>query len=247
MICNSGTAFVARVDGRRLTFEEAGIYNGVFLMKDRETRSMWSHYTGEAVGGPLTGKRLQWVPLERAAWSRVVDVWPNATVPIRSVLKFRPTPPVTNRGKELGNELPDQFVPTLPPGISTKMPLHTHGMGLSVGKTRKFYRLNELYGKTVINDRVSDVPVVVMLQDGSASAAAYSRCVDGKPLHFVSTEHAGQAALRDQQTGSVWTAQGKAVSGDFTGKQLDSVRSMVTDWYGWAAYFQNTEVYESKP
>lgn len=244
MICNSGTAFAARVDGRRLSFEEVGIHNGVFVMRDRQTGSLWSHYTGEAFEGPLKGQQLRWIQLERAEAKRLVRQHPKATVPERKSMRFRNTPPLSGRDKALRNQLPPNFAETLP--AIDGMPFHTHGLGVAIGDKHTFFPIDRLYDASVIEDRVGEVDVVVMVQDGTSTAAAWSRCVDGKTLDFESVQHAGFAALRDVQTSSTWDASGLAVKGPHKGARLTSVRSIITDWYGWAAYFQDSEVYTAE-
>lgn len=53
-------AFVRRVGERVLELGVSGlVYNGSFLMYDRQTESLWLHYTGEAIAGPLAGERLE--------------------------------------------------------------------------------------------------------------------------------------------------------------------------------------------
>jgi hypothetical protein len=244
VVCNSGTAFGARIDGRRLSFEEMGIYNGVFVMRDHQTRSIWSHYTGEALDGPLKGKRLPWIQLRRANLDRLAELHPQATSPVRSSLRFREKPiPLTDRVTKKGDKLSDNFRKTLPSEMG-ELKLHTHGLGVAVKSKHRFYPIDLLYGANVINDTVDGVDVVVLVQDGSATAAAYARCVDGATRSFEPAEHRGQAALRDDQ-GTVWDATGTGVAGPGKGKKLTSVRSIVTDWYGWVAYFQRSDVYKA--
>ncbi len=56
----TATAWKRRVAGRTLTFERSGREDkfGSELLRDRETGSLWSWLTGEAVQGKLKGKRL---------------------------------------------------------------------------------------------------------------------------------------------------------------------------------------------
>ena len=59
MVCHSGIGLVPVVDGEVHQFSAGGLYNGLVLLIDDETRSYWDHITGEAVHGPLHGKRLE--------------------------------------------------------------------------------------------------------------------------------------------------------------------------------------------
>lgn len=230
------------MDGRRLSFEEIGIFNGVFVMKDRETGTLWSHYTGEALEGPLTGTTLEWVQVGRSQFARMIEEYPEATIPKKRLMKFREIPPMSGRDQAMGERLPQNFAETMPNGID-QLPRHTHGLGVAVGTDRRFYPLDSLAALPVINDRLGEVPVVVLIQDGTEAAAAYSRCVGGKSLTFEGAHWAGLAALRDRETGTTWRSNGEAVEGPLEGQRLQPARSIVTDWYGWAAYFQNTTVY----
>ena len=53
-------AWKRSVDGKVLEFGVSGLlYDGQFLLYDRETESLWAHYTGRAVAGPMAGKQLE--------------------------------------------------------------------------------------------------------------------------------------------------------------------------------------------
>lgn len=211
-------------------------------MFDRETETLWSHFTGEAFEGAFAGERLEWVQAERTTYRRLLVEHPDATVPRRSALDFRSTPPMTGRADELGNRLPAPFVPTLPPDMGDET-FHMHGLGVTIGAAHRFYPLDQMSEQSVINDRIGDVDLVVFIQDGTASAAAYASCVDGQRLTFDSVEYERRLAVQDKQTKTIWTADGRAVEGPLQGSRLTSARSLITDWYGWKAYFQDSDLY----
>jgi hypothetical protein len=59
-------AYRRDVDGRTLTFGVSGlVYNSNFLLYDRETESLWLQFTGEAIAGPVAGKKLVRVPIRQ--------------------------------------------------------------------------------------------------------------------------------------------------------------------------------------
>jgi hypothetical protein len=47
----------------------------------------------------------------------------------------------------------------------------------------------------------------------------------------------------DEQTRSVWNEMGEAVSGPLAGTQLAYVNSGIEEWYAFAAYHPNTEIF----
>lgn len=69
--CRSGLLWDPVVDGRRLTFQVAGVYRRNLVMQDRETGSIWQQAAGEAIAGPLSGRRLVLLASQQVTW----DAW----------------------------------------------------------------------------------------------------------------------------------------------------------------------------
>ncbi len=76
-ISESGAAFKRRLDGRTLTFEPADVRDGVTLMRDQETGSLWRVLTGQAIEGPLLGQRLERLPSHYSFWFAWSDFHPD--------------------------------------------------------------------------------------------------------------------------------------------------------------------------
>ena len=70
----AAAAFLAEADGRALTFR---LRDGRYV--DVETESEWS-LAGEAVAGPLTGQRLEALPVRSTFWFAYVAAFPEAEV-----------------------------------------------------------------------------------------------------------------------------------------------------------------------
>jgi len=74
----SAAVFDRRLDGRTLFFEESPAQGeGPKLMSDQETGSTWRVTTGEAVAGPLAGRRLTRLPSHVSFWFAWTDFYPN--------------------------------------------------------------------------------------------------------------------------------------------------------------------------
>ncbi len=76
-LSESGAAFERRLDGRTLTFEPAEGREGVTLMRDLETGSLWQVLTGQAIEGPLSGQRLERLPSHYSFWFAWSDFHPD--------------------------------------------------------------------------------------------------------------------------------------------------------------------------
>jgi hypothetical protein len=59
-------AYRRKVEGRMLTFGVSGlVYNSNFLLYDRQTESLWLQFTGQAIAGPMAGKKLERIPIRQ--------------------------------------------------------------------------------------------------------------------------------------------------------------------------------------
>ncbi len=67
-VCNVGAVYRRTLDGRVLTFDYDSMVAGNEVQKDRETGSRWQQAIGEAIDGPLKGKRLKLYPFTRTTW-----------------------------------------------------------------------------------------------------------------------------------------------------------------------------------
>ncbi len=80
-LCGSGMAFDRRVRGKTLHFKVSGLlHDNDLLMIDLETATLWQQMTGEAIVGPMTGARLQPLPLGMSAWKDWKSAHPEGKV-----------------------------------------------------------------------------------------------------------------------------------------------------------------------
>jgi len=64
-----------------LSFGISGfLYRNAVFYYDRQTETFWSQMTGAAMAGPLTGKRLKWMPSEVTTWKAWREKHPETTV-----------------------------------------------------------------------------------------------------------------------------------------------------------------------
>ncbi|HSH58881.1 MAG TPA: DUF3179 domain-containing protein, partial [Acidimicrobiales bacterium] len=80
-LCNSAVAFERRLGNRVLEFGTSGrLYRSALIMYDRQTESLWAHFTGQAVAGHLTGEHLRSHPVSTVGWSDFRSAHPDALV-----------------------------------------------------------------------------------------------------------------------------------------------------------------------
>ena len=73
--------------GLVLTFHLAGINNQNFLMRDDQTGSYWQQITGEAVAGPLRGRRLNLIASDELSFALWAAEEPDGTI-LKDVARY---------------------------------------------------------------------------------------------------------------------------------------------------------------
>ena len=80
-LCNSAVAVDRRIGDRVVTFGTSGLlYQSSLVMYDRQTESLWSHFTGRAIAGVLTGSELETLPLATVSWGDWLAAHPEGSV-----------------------------------------------------------------------------------------------------------------------------------------------------------------------
>lgn len=214
----------------------SGLYNGVFVMRDRQTGSLWTHFDGAVLQGPLadTDVQLQLKPLIHTTWSEWLDLYPDTLVPewnTRFVDRYRDVTPG-------GGRLNPNFARTLL-NEDDRLSEGELILGAGVGSDFRAYVLADFPDRlTVVEDELGGFPIVAFLNPTDSFGLAYSATVDGTVLEFS----VQNGAIVDDE-GTVWDITGAAIDGSRAGSQLQFVTSFVTEWYGWVAYYPATTIY----
>lgn len=253
-LCNSGLAFLRTVDGQVLDFGTSGrLYQSNLVMYDRQTKSLWTQFAGEAiVGVDFVGTRLERLATNLVSWDVFVESEPGGLVLSRDSVPGRdygrnPYPGYEGSGDTFLFEGPRD----------DRLPPNTRVVGVGADSTPVAVVLDELREQRVVTVTVDEGPVTVWWAPGQASAldaatvddgvdvgsAVAVRPVlpDGRVATF--TPAADQdARFVDDLTGSTWTLLGEAVDGPLTGTALQRVPLDDTFWFVWFAFRPGTDV-----
>jgi hypothetical protein len=207
------------------------------IMFDEETKSVWSHLTGEALGGPLKGRRLRRIAaVPRVRWSRVKSEYPRAKVlqvdgsvaaPLSSYAAY-------HAGSEIGVR------PMATPEDGRLAP-KAMVAGVAIGEGAKAYAHDLVARKRVVNDVVGGIPLVVARDESAEAVVVYDRRVAGRTLRF---EAPADGRIRDVETGTTWSVlRGVAREGALRGRALTRLPHVDLYWFGWHAYYPRTKLY----
>ena len=117
-LCNSGVVFDRRIEGRTLSFGNTGrLRHYDMVMYDRATESWWQQFTGTAIMGAMTGKRLKVLPARLESLERFRDRAPQGQVllpPDARLRRYGTTPYIR---MDTVKPLPGRFPYGLPEGV----------------------------------------------------------------------------------------------------------------------------------
>ena len=234
------------LDGETYTFGVSGkLLRDALLMYDYQTRTLWSHITGEAVQGELKGKQLKMLAsMPRIAWKD----W-KRNHPLTKVLSV----PRDSRRPERRTQDPivddyAQYHASPNAGISDTQYIDDRLMdkalvvGVRINESYRAYPFRSFRRKSIINDEVGDVPVLAFHDLKSNATAVFRRTVEGQGLTF---EAARGYIVKDVTTETTWNLiTGIATEGKLKGHTLERLPAMNIYWFAWARYHPETTVYE---
>lgn len=237
MACNTGVSSTPIIDDTLYEFRVAGLFNGLALMEDLQTRSYWDHVNGECIHGPLRGQQLPRVTHLRYYPARVVEQrYPKARVALsRPGLRQRVLQRVVLR-RMLSDEghLPFMFAASMRDGDTRRPPMEL-GLGVWWPGASRFYPIERLraQGGAVV-DTLGDRRVLVFVDPVSHSpVAGHTQAHDcrwqGEDL-LLDTNDVVRDLHRVQPDGST--------------HPFELLPQLFTRWYGFAATFPGCEIYE---
>lgn len=236
MVCNTGVGLTPSVDGEVRTFSEQGLYNGLFLLHDKETGTYWNHITGEALYGPDVGKRL---PMENVLHTTVRQILaqdPNTRIALsdhRNAVGQQST-----LSAILGRftRLPQMFPATLG-GEDGRRPRMDLGIGIWEGATARYYAVETITaGDRALLDTFEGRTVLVY-----NDPTAYS------PLaQYVEADRVWWDEQILRMSNGQYIEDGITYGADGSRVDVERPLQIFTRWYGFSLTFPDTEVFESR-
>ncbi len=247
-LCNSALVFERQFGDRLLDFGTSGeLYQSALVMFDRQTESLWAHFTGQGIVGHYAGAQLQLVPAQTLGWGSFVEAFPEAQVLTRDTgvdRRYGENPYVgyddasTNPiGGFISQPIDDAFgakdrvVGVIDDGATYAVLLEDLAATGAVGIPGEAGR-----------------SLVVFHQDGLNSSLETGDIAGGRDVGQTGTfvavaAHGGSLTFTregdvfvDTETGSTWSILGRAIDGPLTGEQLERVPHLDTFWFSWSTY-----------
>jgi hypothetical protein len=220
-----------------LNFRLYGINNQNFIMRDEETGTWWQQVSGEAIQGPLRGRRLEGVDHDEIAF----EIWKREK-PFGRVLK-----PVEGATEDYASENWERRmkrVRTVTP-VTKDDPLtpRTVVAGVAFRGVSRAYPFPLLREQRLVLDRLNGAPIVLLLGEDKKSVRVFDRSLDGRTLELFVKRGERPVKMVDAETGSEWDFSGTAVSGPLAGRRLTKLRVLKEYWFDWKIYQPASTVY----
>lgn len=249
-LCNSAIAYDRRLGDRILDFGTSGmLYNSALVMYDRQTESLWSHFTGEAITGHLTGATLDVIPVQTVSWEAWHGAHSDGLVLSRDTGFSRDYGRNPYPGYDDVDSQPFLFTGE----VDGRYAAQTRVVGIDVGDEAVAVVLDHLREERIVELDIAGTPIVAWHVPGTSSAldadsiaegrdvgatGVFGRRADGQLLSF----EPDRDGFRDRETNSSWNVLGRAIAGPLAGSQLEPITHVDTFWFAWAAFRPTTEV-----
>ncbi|MEM7111545.1 MAG: DUF3179 domain-containing protein [Chloroflexota bacterium] len=253
-LCGAAVAYDGRAsDGNTYDFGSSGfLFRSNKLMYDRQTRTLWNQLTGEPVLGELvdTDVTLPILPIVLTTWEEWLADHPD-TVVLDVETNFR-------RDYGPGAAYGDYFSSpgTMFPVWQREDLLETkaHVYALRLNGLPKAYPVEIVNFEQVVNDMLAETAVVLVsgrdqqveIEGKSRRAGAVTYTAGGEIRAFERGDHEF-AAGDDSDTvvdenGRSWQVTEDALVGP-DGETLPRLGGHLAYWFGWYAFFPQTEIY----
>lgn len=221
-VCRTGRVYSPIVNGKPEIFRLVGMDHFNAMFEDATTKSWWRQSNGECIAGPLKGYQLTEIPskqLTLAAWSR--------TYPATKVLQADNVFKVQfdkmdsyDKGKSNGG---------LTKRDTASWKNKSWVVGIQVGENAKSYDWHQLVKQRLIQDSLPHQPLLILLENDSASFHTYSRKMNNTILTFAINKD----LMSDLNTGSTWNYDGVCIDGKLKGSVLSSINSYQEFLHSW--------------
>ena len=233
-VCRTGRVFSPIVNGKFENFRLVGMDHFNALFEDATTKSWWRQANGECIAGPLKGYKLKEIKSEQLSLQAWFRKHPNAEV-LQPDEKFAATfekMDSYDKGKSKSD---------LTKRDTASWQFKSWVLGINMGEMVKTYDWNYLEKNKIIQDSLPSLPLLILLENDSASFHAYNRTVNNMSLQFQKMND----SIVDTYTQSLWNMDGICIDGKLKGLSLTPIASYQEYLHSWEYFHPKSIRYPS--
>ena len=233
-VCRTGRVYSPIVNGKLENFRLVGMDHFNAMFEDATTKSWWRQANGECIAGPLKGYKLKEINSEQLSLKAWFRKHPNAEV-LQPDEKFAATLAKMDsydKGKSKSN---------LTKRDTASWQFKSWVLGIDIGESAKTYDWNYLEKNKIIQDSLPSLPILILLENDSASFHAYNRTVNNMSLQFQKSND----SLMDTYSQSLWNEDGICIDGKLKGLSLTPIASYQEYLHSWEYFHPKSKRYPS--
>jgi len=223
-VCRTGRVFSPTVNGRPEQFRLVGMDHFNAMFEDATTKSWWRQVSGEAVAGPLKGEQLPEWPITQTGLREWLSLYPGSLVmqadsTFSEAYSHMATYDIgLKRGKLTGTDT-----------LSWKDKSWVVGIEADK-KTAKAFDWNRLKRERIIQDKVGELPILLVLADDGKSFFAFERPHEEAMFSFKN-----DTLLQGEKS---WNLLG--IAADTAAADLRKINAYQEFWHSWRTFHPHT-------
>jgi hypothetical protein len=221
-VCRTGRVFNPVVNGKYEKFRLVGMDHFNAMFEDETTKSWWRQSTGECIAGPLKGTKLREVKSEQVALNVWLRRFPNSLI-LQGDEKFK------SSFEQMDNYDKGNSKSNLTKRDTASWNPKSWVIGIEKDFIAKAYDWNQLVAVRIIQDSLPNLPLVILLENDSASFHTYSRKINNDLLNFSLRND----SIIDLNSQSIWDYDGNCIEGKLKGTSLEKIKSYQEYVHSW--------------
>lgn len=238
-LCGTGVVYNRRVDfkapdairpDKLLTLSATGqVYNNNTILKDAETGSLWVQALGTSIQGEAIGAQLTTIPSQMMTWKVWKDLYPSGLVLSTNtgVTRDYTRHPYGGYDTSKGLYFPINHTS---PDFTSKWITY----GVTDGTNGLAFSSIALSGTGIMTAKLGDVPVIAIYNFETDTVRVFETRSQNGDVHTFSFDFA-KKRLTDNETGSLWYADGYNVKSNSTETALIEIPAIRGYWFCLAA------------
>jgi len=221
-VCRTGRVFQPIVNGKYERFRLVGMDHFNAMFEDATTKSWWRQVTGEAIAGRLSGRQLPEVFSTQTSLAEWLQLNPNSLImqadpafitSYDSTTKFESG---KSKSKLTGTD-------------SLSWRDKSWVIGVKAGTGRKAYDWNQLKTERIIQDKIENTPVLLVLANDNKSFFAFERPLENSLFNLT-----GDTLVYNNHR---YRIDGKGIDTSFSLKPLQTSQEF---WHSWRTFYPDT-------
>ena len=225
-VCRTGRVYEPIINGKETQFRLVGMDHFNAMLEDVPTKSWWQQATGHAITGKLKGKQMPEFLSTQTSLAQWLQLNPQSLI-------MQPDPAFANDYDSTFKFESGKSTSKLTGTDSLSGKEKSWIIGVKAGTEKKAYDWNTLKAQRIIQDKMGNTPILLVLAKDEKSFFAFER-PNEKSLFQLSND---TLVLNNHH----YKINGTGIDTTFSLKQLSAYQEF---WHSWKFFNKDTSLYK---